>query len=67
MIFLYAFVALWISWVWVDYFRLLDIYEPESLKYVLIMFMLGCCSVFVVFGFDELGISQFFGEMNQSM
>ncbi|MCA1764379.1 MAG: PrsW family intramembrane metalloprotease [Flavobacteriales bacterium] len=54
MIFIYGFIALWISWVWVDYFRLIDIYEREHLKYALLIFLLGAASVFVVFGINDL-------------
>lgn len=54
MIFIYALIALWIAWVWVDYFRLIDIYEREHLKYALLVFVLGGCSVVVVFWLDGL-------------
>lgn len=52
MLIFFSVIALFIAWIWVDYFRLIDIYEPESLKYFIITFILGGASVFVVFGFQ---------------
>jgi RsiW-degrading membrane proteinase PrsW (M82 family) len=53
MIFLYGCVAFFISWIWIDYYRLIDIYESEKLKYIIITFILGALSVFVVFGVHQ--------------
>jgi len=64
VIFIYGFIALWISWVWVDYFRLIDIYEREHLKYALVIFLLGAASVFVVFGINDLVFSNFYFAPN---
>lgn len=63
MIFVYTLVSIWIAWVWVDYFRLIDIYEKESLKYALLIFILGGLSVFVVFGLNDLLFRQFSFEL----
>ncbi|TNE55257.1 MAG: PrsW family intramembrane metalloprotease [Bacteroidetes bacterium] len=43
----YSLVALFISWIWVDYYRLIDVYDKVKLKYLIIAFLLGCTSVFV--------------------
>ncbi len=43
----YSFVAIYIAWIWVDYYRLIDIYESERLFYFIFIFALGCASVFV--------------------
>lgn len=64
MIWVYGLVSVWIAWVWVDYFRLIDIYEKESLKYVLLIFVLGGLSVFVVFGLNDLLFSRLSFELN---
>ncbi|SDW92769.1 Membrane proteinase PrsW, cleaves anti-sigma factor RsiW, M82 family [Lutibacter oricola] len=53
MIVAYTFIALFIAWIWVDYFRLIDIYEKERLGDFIITFLLGCASVLVVFGIDD--------------
>lgn len=53
MIALYILIAVFIAWIWVDYYRLIDVYEKDSLKYFLITFCLGCASVFIVFGLDR--------------
>lgn len=50
MIFIYIAIAIFIAWIWVDYFRLIDIYEKDKLIYFVITFLLGCGSVFVVYG-----------------
>lgn len=46
----YILVALFIAWIWVDYYRLIDIYKPNKLQYFLIAFALGGVSVMLVFG-----------------
>lgn len=52
MVFFFALIAVFIAWIWVDYFRLIDVYEPESLKYFIITFLLGAGSVYVTLGFQ---------------
>ncbi len=49
MIFIYSLLALFIAWIWVDYYRLIDIFDKNKLLYVIIAFVLGCLSVNVVF------------------
>ncbi len=46
--------ALFIAWIWIDYFRMIDIYERESLAYFLITFILGSLSVIIVFALDPV-------------
>lgn len=48
MIALYILIALFIAWIWVDYFRLIDIFEKNNLGYVLLVFILGAGSVYIV-------------------
>lgn len=51
MIFIYSIIAIFIAWVWVDYYRMLDIYKPDKFIYLAAVFLMGCASVFVVYGF----------------
>lgn len=48
MLFLYILIALFVAWIWVDYFRLIDIFDRNNLLYVLLIFLLGACSVGIV-------------------
>lgn len=61
-IFVYA-LAIFISWIWIDYYRLIDIYDKKKLKHILFTFALGFgCTYFVdVFSFllfDEHGFDR---------
>lgn len=61
--FIYAIFAIYIAWIWVDYFRLIDIYERENLKHFLLVFLLGGLSVYITFGiasitYEPLGIRE---------
>lgn len=51
LILAYSLISLFIAWIWVDYFRLIDIHHKNSLIHVIAAFLLGGSSVFVVFGF----------------
>ncbi|MDD2982493.1 MAG: PrsW family glutamic-type intramembrane protease [Crocinitomicaceae bacterium] len=64
MIVLYSFIAVFIAWIWVDYYRLIDIYEQEKLKYLILTFFLGCASVLVVFGIQLYVLDSFYFELN---
>ncbi len=64
MLYIYALVALFIAWIWVDYYRLIDIYEKEDLKYFIIAFLLGCGSVYIVFGLHQLFITDIGWRLN---
>ena len=60
---IYVAFAVYIAWIWVDYFRLIDIYEQENLKHFLLIFLLGGLSVFITFGlasitYEPFGISE---------
>lgn len=54
MLIAFTIVAIFIAWIWVDYFRLIDIYEKESLLHFLLLFFGGALSVFIVFAIDDL-------------
>ncbi len=54
MLILFSIIAIFIAWIWIDYFRLIDIYEPEKLKYIILTFVLGAGSVFIVDVIDKV-------------
>ncbi len=45
---LYVLIALFIAWIWVDYYRLIDIYDAEKLWYIIPTLVLGGLSVSIV-------------------
>jgi RsiW-degrading membrane proteinase PrsW (M82 family) len=49
MQFLLSFLAVFIAWIWVDYFRMIDIYEREKPIYFFITFLLGMAAVLIAF------------------
>jgi len=49
MFYLYALTSIFVAWIWVDYFRLVDIYDRDSLKNLVATFLLGGLSVPLVF------------------
>lgn len=51
---IFTFIALLIAWIWVDYFRLIDVFERENLLQVLAIFLLGSLSVLLVLGLHML-------------
>src|SRR5690606_36837152 len=56
----YILIAFFIAWVWIDYYRLIDIYEKEHLKYILFTFFFGGLSAFLVLNLEQY----FFGYFN---
>ena len=53
MLLLYAIISIFIAWIWVDYYRLIDVYQKESLKYFILTFFLGALSVLPVDGLEN--------------
>lgn len=47
-IFLYSLIAILIAWTWIDYFRLIDVFEKENILSILLVFLLGGASVLIV-------------------
>lgn len=64
MIAFYIIIAVFIAWIWVDYYRLIDIYEKEKLKYFILTFVLGCASVFIVTGVNDYFLDRFEFALN---
>lgn len=50
---LYTLIAIYIAWIWVDYYRLIDIYEKERLFHFIFIFGLGCVSVFIALALNN--------------
>lgn len=63
----YVFVALFIAWIWVDYYRLIDIYQPNKLHYFALAFMLGGVSVALVLGAQMYYLNALSWTMNGSL
>lgn len=58
MILLYVLIATFIAWIWVDYYRLIDVYHKNKLIYIILTFVLGCGSTFLV-----IGLHNYFPEL----
>ncbi len=56
MIVLYIITAIFIAWIWVDYYRLIDIYGKSNLPYFAATFLMGSASVFIVFGLNNYAL-----------
>lgn len=44
----YILISLFIAWIWVDYFRLIDVFDRNSLFRVIVIFFLGAATVIPV-------------------
>ena len=64
MIVIYGIIALFIVWLWVAYFRSIDIYDKGKLKYFILTFFLGCIAVLLVLGLDKYLLSQLNFNLN---
>ncbi len=51
---IYILLSLFIAWIWVDYFRLIDVFEKENLVRVGATFLMGSTSVLLVLGLHEI-------------
>lgn len=64
MIFFYTLISIYIAWIWVDYYRLIDVYQKDALKYFILTFFLGALSVLLVFGIENTLFSAFPFSLN---
>lgn len=64
---IYILLSLFIAWIWVDYFRLIDVFEKESLFRVGTTFLLGAASVFLVLGLHEVWENPFWLSMDGNL
>jgi RsiW-degrading membrane proteinase PrsW (M82 family) len=64
MLVVYVILALFIAWIWVDYFRLIDVFEKENLLRVGVTFLLGAGSTQLVLGLHEIWTDPFGLYMN---
>jgi len=53
MILIYLLISFFIAWIWIDYFILIDIFEKEKLRTIILTFLMGCASVLIVFVADS--------------
>lgn len=61
---IYVILALFIAWIWVDYFRLIDVFEKENLLRVGVIFLLGAGSTQLVLGLHEIWYEPFWVSMD---
>lgn len=64
MFFLFVLIALFIAWIWVDYFRLIDIFDRNHLGYVIAVFFMGALSTQLVGPLNAIFIEPFQWDMN---
>lgn len=64
LIIIYSILALFIAWIWVDYFRLIDVFEKENIFKVGLIFLMGAGSVLLVLGLHEIWSEPFWLYMN---
>ena len=68
MIIVYALIALFIAWIWIDYFRLIEVYGREDLKYILLTFFLGAGSTQIVLALHNYNLLDWIPlELNGAM
>lgn len=65
MIAFYILIALFIAWIWVDYYRLIDIFDKNHLGYVVAVFIMGALSTLLVGPANEIFIEPFGWGMKQ--
>ncbi len=64
LILIYVLIAIFIAWIWVDYYRLIDIFNKEDISHLIIIFLLGAASTLPVLGLQKLEIQYFDWDMN---
>lgn len=64
MILFFVLIALFIAWIWVDYFRLIDIFDRNHLGYVIAVFFMGSATTLLVSPLHEIFISPFGWDLN---
>lgn len=67
MLYLFIITAIFIAWIWVDYYRLIDIYEKEDLKYFILVFVLGAASTQITLGAHALFVSDLGFALNGNL
>lgn len=67
LLLVYSVISLFIAWIWVDYFRLIDIHNKNSLIHAVTAFLLGGSSVFIVFGAHQYLLSDFHLAINGNL
>lgn len=57
-------IALFIAWIWVDYFRLIDIFEQNKLTSVLLVFLTGAACTYLVYPLSWVFVDPFGFDLN---
>jgi RsiW-degrading membrane proteinase PrsW (M82 family) len=63
----YSLISLFIAWIWVDYFRLIDVHNKNSLFHAIAAFILGGSSVFIVLGAHAYLFANFSLQINGNL
>lgn len=63
----YSIISLFIAWIWVDYFRLIDVHNKNSLFHAVTAFVLGGSSVFIVLGAHYYLLTNFSLNINGNL
>lgn len=56
-----------IAWIWIDYFRRIDVFEREGLVKLILVFVLGAASTHLVFLINDLWLDGFSAELNGNL
>lgn len=56
MLLVYLIISFFIAWIWVDYFRLIDIFNKDSLMKLVLVFFGGAASTVLIFLFQKIPI-----------
>ena len=57
-------LCVYIAWIWVDYFRLIDIFQKDDIRFLLPVFIGGALSTQLVLGLENILPERSFLEMN---
>lgn len=66
MVLIYSVIAVFIAWIWVDYYRLIDLFQRNKLWLFVVTFLLGCTSVLLVYFFNAIAFDYIPLELNNN-
>lgn len=58
MLLFYVLISFFISWIWVDYFRLINVYHKLKIGELILVFLIGCLSILFFEGLDYFCFSK---------
>lgn len=65
LILIYILIATFIAWIWVDYFRLIDIFNKDDFSHLIFIFLFGAASTLPVLALEDLNIQYIGWDMNR--